>query len=264
MVQFATSDATATAGRDYTATTGTLTFGAGETSKAFTVPILADQIDEPNETLTVTLSNVTGGAVLGTPSTATVTIADVDTTPCRTTLSADVPVGSTSLPVMSQVGCAVGDHISINPGAPNEEREVIAGFGSILIDQPTARPHAAGEPVVRIDPTADLGRPAAVPRPEDDTDKPRKETETERQQRERTDRSGKDDVHAEGNVTAVACEAAPPTVTIANRDGLVTVRLLGEAAKACGRTRVGDYLEADGEKLTEQLFEATDVNVQRR
>ena len=65
-VQFATGNGTATAGQDYTATTGTLTFGAGETTKTFTVPILADQIDEPNETFTVTLSNVTGGAALGT------------------------------------------------------------------------------------------------------------------------------------------------------------------------------------------------------
>jgi hypothetical protein len=53
-------------------------------------------------------------------------------------------------------------------------------------------------------------------------------------------------------------------VTIANLDGLVKIRLLGEAAKTCGSIRVGDYLEADGEKIHEHLFEATDVSVKRR
>ena len=41
-VDYATSDGTAKAGIDYTATAGTLTFGAGETSRSFTVPILND------------------------------------------------------------------------------------------------------------------------------------------------------------------------------------------------------------------------------
>ena len=48
---------------------------------------------------------------------------------------------------------------------------------------------------------------------------------------------------------------------IANKDGLVKVILLGDAAKAAGSIRVGDYLEADGEKQNEQLFEATDVSI---
>jgi len=98
---------------------------------------------------------------------------------------------------------------------------------------------------------------------EDDTDKPRKLTETERQKRERTNRLGLDDEHPEGNVTAVACDSAPPTVTIANRDGLVEVRLLGEAARVCGAVHVGDYLDADGQKVNEPVYEATDVSVKR-
>src|SRR4051794_2949070 len=38
-VDYATSDGTATAGSDYTATNGTLNFAAGETTKTFTVPV---------------------------------------------------------------------------------------------------------------------------------------------------------------------------------------------------------------------------------
>jgi hypothetical protein len=131
---------------------------------------------------------------------------------------------------------------------------------SFVISLVPASPGGTVGPISAI--TVTIVRQArAVAPPEDDTDKPRKETEEQRQQRERTNRGGKDDVYTEGNVTATSCDASPPAVTIANRDGPVTVRLLQEAAKACGSIRVGDYLEADGEKVHEQLFEATDVSV---
>jgi hypothetical protein len=78
-IQYSTANGTAQAGTDYTATSGTLTFAAGETQKALTVPILNDAVPESTETFTVTLSNPTGGAALGSPQTATVTIVDDDT-----------------------------------------------------------------------------------------------------------------------------------------------------------------------------------------
>jgi hypothetical protein len=42
------------------------------------------------------------------------------------------------------------------------------------------------------------------------------------------------------------------------------VLLLREAATACRSIRVGDYLEADGEKQSEELFEADSVSIERR
>jgi hypothetical protein len=75
-VQFATSNGTATAGSDYTATATTLVFGAGETFKNVAVPILSGATAEGNETVNLTLSNPGGGATLGTPATAVLTIVD--------------------------------------------------------------------------------------------------------------------------------------------------------------------------------------------
>ena len=78
-VDYATSDGSATAGEDYTATSGTLSFAAGETGKTITVPIGDDIVNESDETFTVTLSNASG-AVLGTAS-ATGTIENRHVTP---------------------------------------------------------------------------------------------------------------------------------------------------------------------------------------
>ena len=56
-VGYATSNGSATAGSDYTETTGTLTFAAHETSKTMSVPVLDDAHDEGAETMTFTLSS---------------------------------------------------------------------------------------------------------------------------------------------------------------------------------------------------------------
>ncbi|MDQ3907561.1 MAG: carboxypeptidase regulatory-like domain-containing protein, partial [Acidobacteriota bacterium] len=77
-VGYATSDGTATAGSDYTAASGTLNFADGQTQQTFSVQITDDQIFEPNETFGVALSNPAGGAALGPPSSATVTIIEND------------------------------------------------------------------------------------------------------------------------------------------------------------------------------------------
>jgi hypothetical protein len=60
-VQYATSNGTASAGSDYKATAGTLSFAAGETSKTFTIPILDDKLVEGNETVNLTLRSPIGG-----------------------------------------------------------------------------------------------------------------------------------------------------------------------------------------------------------
>lgn len=61
---------------DFTTRIGTLRFAAGETSKTFNVLLSQDNYTEGTETLNLTLSNLTGGAVFGTNSTASLVLAD--------------------------------------------------------------------------------------------------------------------------------------------------------------------------------------------
>ena len=77
-VQFATSDGSASAGLDYFATNGILSFADGEVTKSFAVPVVLDSISEPTETVNLTLSNPTGGALLGAQSRARLQIVNND------------------------------------------------------------------------------------------------------------------------------------------------------------------------------------------
>jgi hypothetical protein len=80
-VRYATGNGTATAGKDYTARSGTLFFANGETIKTLTVPIVEDTLNEGDETFQITLSNPKGGAGLGIWNMETLTITDNDPKP---------------------------------------------------------------------------------------------------------------------------------------------------------------------------------------
>jgi hypothetical protein len=62
-VAYATGNGTATAGSDYQAASGTLTFAPGETSKTVTVLVNGDRLGEPNETFFVNLSGATNATI---------------------------------------------------------------------------------------------------------------------------------------------------------------------------------------------------------
>ncbi|NBT41841.1 MAG: hypothetical protein EBT20_15470, partial [Alphaproteobacteria bacterium] len=76
-VDYATSNGTATAGSDYTAASGTLTFNPGDTTKTFNVTITNDTSDEADETYTVTISNPTNATISDATSIGTITDNDV-------------------------------------------------------------------------------------------------------------------------------------------------------------------------------------------
>jgi hypothetical protein len=76
-VEFVSADGSALQRTDYTTTAGTVSFAPGETSKTVDVLISDDLYVEGNETISVTLSNVSG-ATLGNPGTATLTVMSND------------------------------------------------------------------------------------------------------------------------------------------------------------------------------------------
>lgn len=71
-VDFFSSDVTATAGSDYTTTSGTLTFYPGESAKFINVPVRGDLTVEPNETLKVTLTNAQSALIATNQATGTI------------------------------------------------------------------------------------------------------------------------------------------------------------------------------------------------
>jgi choice-of-anchor B domain-containing protein len=78
-IDYATSDGTATAGVDYTATAGTLNWGAGDLGeRVINVPLVNDTQNESSETFRITLSNATGGVAIEGSATFDVTIANDD------------------------------------------------------------------------------------------------------------------------------------------------------------------------------------------
>ncbi len=116
-VAYATADGTATAGADYAALAGTLTFAAGESSKVVRVQVSGDTVVEGSETLTLNLSSASGAAI--TRSAATGTITNDDSAP------------PTSGPTTTQINWAWGanTHLDFNPATD------VLDFGWFQADQ---------------------------------------------------------------------------------------------------------------------------------
>jgi chitinase len=95
-VAYATANGTATAGSDYTAASGTLTFAAGQTSQVVHVKVAGDTTREYNETLTLALSSPSGVTIAD--GTATGTILNDDARPTLNIGNASFAEGSASAP----------------------------------------------------------------------------------------------------------------------------------------------------------------------
>ena len=79
-VSFATADGTAIAGVNYTATNGILVFNAGVTTQTFAVRVTDDAVPLGDKTLSLQLTNPTGGTVLGAQDSALLIITDNEVT----------------------------------------------------------------------------------------------------------------------------------------------------------------------------------------
>lgn len=116
----------ATAGTDYTAASGTVTFAAGATAGVVNVTIKGDTTPEPDEQFLVSLGVPTGGAVVGDGSGA-VTIRDDDLVTGRVSVDDDPtdadfdnPDGTSSAPSVSDDGRLVAFQSNANDLVGND------------------------------------------------------------------------------------------------------------------------------------------------
>ncbi len=137
-----TVSGTATAGSDYTALSGSVTIPAGQTSATINVPVLDDTLNDPNETVTVSLTAITGGGqgvVLGSTKSATITISDDDVTGTPITIQAEaiasLPGGSVSAyRVEKDTDASGGSMLSLLGGAANETGTASFNFTGVAVN----------------------------------------------------------------------------------------------------------------------------------
>ncbi|MEB3295115.1 MAG: glycoside hydrolase family 9 protein [Synechococcales bacterium] len=128
-VRFATANGTATAGSDYTAASGTLTFNPGELSKSIAVAVLGDTTVEANETFFVNLTSPTNATIGDSQGIATIQNDDVTAVLPSLTIG-DVTVtegnsGTTNAIVTVNLSAASTQTITVNFASAN--RTAIAG-----------------------------------------------------------------------------------------------------------------------------------------
>jgi hypothetical protein len=131
-VSYVASAGTATAGADFTATSGTLSWADNDdTSKSFVVTLLNDAFVESTETVQLALSGATGGAAID-PTRQTVTLQIVDD---------DVPTGNppaapTNLQATAQSTTSVSlswtDNANNETGFRIESRRVDGAFAEVM------------------------------------------------------------------------------------------------------------------------------------
>ncbi len=125
-VAFATSNGTAIAGSDYTATSGILSFAPGQTSQSITITLLNDSLNEADETFSLILSSPTN-AVLGSVSSITTTITDTLVASTSTVL----PLGIENLRLDGLINIDATGNTAANVITGNSANNVLRGGGGI-------------------------------------------------------------------------------------------------------------------------------------
>lgn len=143
-VGYASANGSASAGADYTAVGGTLSFAANQSSATIVVPIADDGTYEGAETFSVALSGPSATAQIGAPASVTVTIDDNDPVP---TLSVD------------NGGCTVTEGNSGSVNCDFVLRLSAATTGAVTFNTATV----AGTATAGVDFTAHAATPRSIP-----------------------------------------------------------------------------------------------------
>ena len=88
----------------------------------------------------------------------------------------------------------------------------------------------------------------------------------EKDQKEKKPQSSDDDEDHKLNAQVLEIDTLkdPPELIVGSVDGQTVIRVLKTDEIAINAVRLGDYIEAKGEKINEQLFEATELSVSAR
>ena len=115
-IVYHTVSGSAEAGDDFIETEGTLVFSNGVTSRVINIPIVRDELDETNETFSVSLNNPTGGAALSMHDTAVVVIKDDDSAGIISfsALTYSVVESDTNFPVIVRRTGGGADEVSVD------------------------------------------------------------------------------------------------------------------------------------------------------
>ncbi|MDP3714154.1 MAG: DUF4394 domain-containing protein [Mycobacteriales bacterium] len=156
-VTYTTGSGSATSDTDFAATSGTLSFAAGEGAKTFSVPLTQDNLVEGAETFTVTLGTSTADHVLS-PAVSTFTITDDETgrayglTTANEITTFSVQAPGTATLTRAITGLAAGDDvvgIDVRP-ATGELFGIVKGTASdriVTIDPATGTATVVGAPI---------------------------------------------------------------------------------------------------------------------
>jgi Calx-beta domain len=151
-VDFSTTDGTAIAGQDYTATSGTLTFTGGETTRTIQIPITDDSTTEGPETFTVSLRSNTNIEQLGAPGSLTVTLQDHGTAPVITINNVSVFEGDTGSTTEAlfiiQLSAATSRAVSFNFATVNQSSVGGSKCGNAGVDYETASGSLSFSPTI--------------------------------------------------------------------------------------------------------------------
>jgi len=149
-VTVTTVQGSALASKDFTSTTKTLTFAAGVTQVAFTVPIIGDRTIEQTETFTLVLSNATGATIAR--GTGAVTILDNDAK-LTAAASPTTLVGAAALRVEDAAPVLdAARAVWVDAGA---DAAALARVTLEIVDMPAGTIGEADGTVVRLDADAD-------------------------------------------------------------------------------------------------------------
>lgn len=128
-LHYATADGTATAGSDYAAASGTLTFAAGETSKTISIAIAGDTAVEANEGFLLNLSGASGATIAR--ASATGTILNDDTAPLPRLSVSDISVTEGN-PGTSGTGSGTGSGTAATGWFSTRGNQIVDAEGKIV------------------------------------------------------------------------------------------------------------------------------------